>query len=67
MLIAESRREMERKLEDWRYPLKSRGVTKTKYFTTDAHGEPSTSKYLGSMVDEKSDVEKEVNLRIQCG
>ena len=55
--------------------------SKTEYFTTDTSGDQqatmrligemlervNTFKYLGSMVDETVEMEKEVNFRIQCG
>ena len=76
---------LERKLEEWRVALESRGMKisrfKTEYFTTDTSGDQqatirlnsemlkrvNTFKYLGSMVDETVEMEKEVNFRIQCG
>ena len=47
VLIAESKLGLERKLEDWRYALESRGMKisrpKTEYFTTDLTGDPLAS------------------------
>ena len=55
--------------------------SKTEYFTTDASGDQQATsrlngevlkkvkryRYLGSMVDETVEMEKEVNSQIQCG
>lgn len=85
VLVTERRGQLERKLEEWRVALESRGMrisrSKTEYFTTDTRGDQQatirlngeklkrvkTFKYLGSMVDETGEMEKEVNFRIQCG
>ena len=85
VVVAESKVEVERKLEEWRNALESRGMkisrTKTEYFTTDLNGNQDVTvrldgeelkrarnfKYLGSVVDNTADTEKEVNYRIQCG
>ena len=85
VLVTDRKRKLERKLEEWRVALESRGMkisrSKTEYFTTDTSGDQQTTirlngemlkrvntfKYLGSMVDETVEMEKEVNFRIQCG
>jgi hypothetical protein len=80
VFIAQSRKEYERKLEKWRYALQSRGMRisrlKTEYFTTAESGDKldnvnikrtRTFKYLGSVVEEQTGLENEVNFRIQCG
>jgi len=51
VLVAESRRVLERKLEEWRFVLESRGMrisrSKTEYFTTDIDGDQLATIKLG--------------------
>ncbi|XP_063586291.1 uncharacterized protein LOC134763659 [Penaeus indicus] len=82
VLVAESRRTLERKLEEWRVALESRGMriskSKTEYFTTDTSDDQQATiklngielkrvKSFRSVVDETVGMERKVNFRIQCG
>ena len=85
VLIAKNRKELERKLERWRYALESRGLRisrkKTEYMTTELDGDQQSTiklagenikrvnefKYLGSVLDNEGNMEKEINNRIHSG
>ena len=85
VLCAETKEELEQKLETWKRALEDRGMkisrTKTEYLRFGPHQDEEDElslngeiikkvdrfKYLGSLVDERGDVEGEINCRIQAG
>ena len=83
VLCAETKEELEAKLESWRTALEDKGMkisrSKTEYLCTAVEEEGSIRldgleikrvdkfKYLGSVVEDGGDMEKEVKHRIQAG
>ncbi|XP_037779122.1 uncharacterized protein LOC119575543 [Penaeus monodon] len=72
--VAESRRVIERKLEEWRFALESRGMrisrSKTEYFTTDIDGDKlATIKLDRENLKRKSvrSVDRRVPIRLKSG
>ena len=84
VICEETREEVERRLESWKYALERRGMkvsrSKTEYLCINGGNDDETVKmedtkvprvkefkYLGSMVQESGDCEREVKKRVQAG